>query len=71
MSDKQIVKEYTKDDLTIVWQPHMCTHETKCWKGLIQVFNPKNRPWINLDGATKQRIIDQVQQCPSKALSIK
>lgn len=72
MSDKkQIVKEYSKDDLTIVWKPDACTHSKKCWKELLQVFDPRNRPWINLDGATSERIKKQVGSCPSGALSLK
>jgi uncharacterized Fe-S cluster protein YjdI len=46
-----------------------CIHSTKCWKGLIQVFDPRKRPWINLDGAEKEQIIEQVKTCPSGALS--
>lgn len=72
MSDKkQIVKEYSKDDLTIVWKPDACTHSKKCWKELLQVFDPRNRPWINLEGATSERIKKQVGACPSGALSLK
>ena len=66
---KEVVKEYSNKDITVVWKPDMCIHSKKCWQGLIQVFNPKNRPWINMDGATTKRIKDQVEQCPSGALS--
>lgn len=68
---KQIVKEYSNDDLTIVWKPDTCTHSKKCWKELLQVFDPRNRPWINLEGATSERIKKQVSSCPSGALSLK
>ena len=72
MSDKkQIVKEYSNNDLTIVWKPDVCTHSKKCWKELIQVFDPRNRPWVNLEGATSERIKQQVRNCPSNALSLK
>lgn len=71
MTKKQIIKEYTNGEVTVVWQPHMCTHSKKCWKGLLQVFDPRNKPWVNMEGATSKRIVDQVNQCPSKALSIK
>lgn len=60
---------YTKDDLTIVWKPGQCTHSTKCWKGLISVFNPQRKPWIDMDGATREEIMEQVKKCPSGALS--
>ncbi|HVZ57476.1 MAG TPA: (4Fe-4S)-binding protein [Chitinophagaceae bacterium] len=60
---------YTNGDITVVWKPERCQHATRCWKGLIEVFNPKERPWINMAGAPTQRIIEQVEQCPSGALS--
>lgn len=60
---------YTNDDITVVWKPNICQHSTLCWKGLIAVFNPKERPWIKMDGAVTERIIEQVKKCPSGALS--
>jgi uncharacterized Fe-S cluster protein YjdI len=61
--------KYSNDDITVVWKPELCQHSSFCWKGLIQVFNPQNKPWININGATTERIIDQVKKCPSGALS--
>ena len=66
---REIIK-YTKGTLTVVWQPKMCTHSTLCWKGLIQVFNPRARPWVNMEGSSEEQIIEQVKKCPSGALSI-
>jgi uncharacterized Fe-S cluster protein YjdI len=66
------IKEYSNDEITIVWKPERCIHSTVCWKGaegLLSVFNPRERPWIKPRGATTQRIIDQVERCPSGALS--
>ena len=55
--------------MTVVWKPGICIHSTLCWKGLLSVFNPKEKPWIKMDGATTERIIEQVRKCPSGALS--
>lgn len=72
MSDnKEITKEYTNDDMTVFWKPNACIHSKKCWKGLLQVFNPQNRPWVNMEGATTNRIKKQIDECPSGALSYK
>ena len=62
-------KRYTKDELTVIWQPELCIHSTLCWKGLNDVFNPKIRPWINMTGAEINQIKEQVEKCPSGALS--
>jgi len=61
--------KYTNDEITVVWKPEICRHSTLCWKGLIEVFDPREKPWIKMDGATTDRIIEQVKKCPSGALS--
>ncbi|MDB5196224.1 MAG: hypothetical protein JWP88_594 [Flaviaesturariibacter sp.] len=61
---------YAKDEITVVWQPKLCTHSAVCFKGLPQVFDPRKRPWVNISGAETERIIEQVERCPSGALSI-
>ncbi len=70
--EKDITKKYTNGEVTIVWKPGMCIHSTICWKqatGLPQVFNPRERPWIKAEGASSARIVEQVEKCPSGALS--
>jgi uncharacterized Fe-S cluster protein YjdI len=67
--DKQITKKYTNGEVTVVWKPHICIHSGVCWSHLLSVFNPWKRPWINMEGATSERIIEQVRNCPSGALS--
>lgn len=68
---KEIIKEYTKDGVTILWQPGKCIHSAVCVGGLPEVFKPNEKPWINIDGATGERIAEQVKKCPSGALSLK
>lgn len=66
---KEVFK-YTNGEINVVWKPKLCMHSTNCWKGLGEVFNPKARPWINMDGSSTEKIIEQVNKCPSGALSI-
>lgn len=61
--------KYTNEEVTVVWKPNVCIHSTLCWKGLIEVFNPREKPWIKMDGAATEKIIEQVRKCPSGALS--
>lgn len=70
MKNKKKTKKYTNGEITVVWQPAVCSHSKRCWEGLGGVFNPQARPWVNMDGATTDRIVEQVRQCPSGALSI-
>lgn len=63
--------EYTQGELTVLWQPRKCVHSGICVAGLRAVFNPKQRPWVDLSKATAQQVIAQVAECPSGALSIK
>ncbi len=65
----KIKKNYTKKGLTVVWEPDLCIHSTKCFKGLPGVFDPQKRPWINVDGASTDEIKSQIEICPSGALS--
>ena len=72
MDQNNIIKEYSNGAITVVWQPGKCQHSTICWKqatGLPEVFNPIVRPWIKMEGAGSERIIEQVKKCPSGALS--
>lgn len=62
-------KPYTNGEITVIWKPGVCLHSAKCVQGLGEVFNVKNRPWIDMEGASSDRIIRQVEQCPSGALS--
>lgn len=66
---REITKEYSNGEITIVWQPAKCIHATHCWKELPEVFNPKKRPWINPNGAPTDRIIKQIDRCPTEALT--
>ena len=69
MSEK--IKEYESEELTVVWKAEKCIHSEICFKGLPDVFDPKARPWVNVKGENDQRIKEQIDKCPSGALSYK
>ena len=69
MDPKNVVKEYSNGEVTIVWKSSLCQHSANCVRGLPSVFNHKSHPWINANGAGTQEIIDQVKKCPSGALT--
>jgi len=71
MPNQAIIKEYSNGEVTVVWQPAKCIHSTICFRSLPQVFNPQQRPWVKVDAATTERLIEQIKSCPSGALSYK
>ena len=69
--DRETEKEvtYTNQEVTIVWKPEFCQHSARCWSQLPEVFDYKKKPWINPNGASSEKIIEQIKKCPSGALS--
>jgi len=64
-----IVKHYTLNGITVTWKPALCIHSGICFRGLPLVFDPRRRPWIELQNADNDEITAQVERCPSGALS--
>lgn len=65
---KDITKKYSNGEVTIIWKPGLCIHSGNCWRGLHAVFHPEQLPWITPEGSTTEKIIAQVNNCPSGAL---
>ena len=66
---KEVTKHYSNGEVTIVWKNTLCIHSGNCFTGLPKVFHPLKLPWITPEEATTEKIIEQVKQCPSGALS--
>jgi uncharacterized Fe-S cluster protein YjdI len=66
---KDIIKRYSNGEITVIWQPSLCVHSAICARGLPKVFDPRRRPWVVLDGFDSATIAEQVERCPSGALS--
>ena len=63
------IKEYSNGEVTVVWEAEKCIHSAMCVKGLPNVFKPNDRPWIDIDAATSEDLVNTVKKCPSGALS--
>lgn len=63
--------EYSNGQTTVLWQPGKCAHSANCVRNLPSVFKPREKPWIKMDGAASEEIVEAISKCPSGALSIK
>ena len=62
---------YSNGEVTVIWKPGICIHSGICFKGLPGVFDPRRKPWIDVQQSDTRTIIEQVKKCPSGALSYK
>lgn len=62
------MKEYKNKDIVVYWHPEQCAHPGTCLRTLPEVFCLENRPWINVDAASPEKIIQCIDKCPSGAL---
>lgn len=69
MEKKDIAMKYSNEEITVVWKPQLCIHSKHCWKELSDVFKPSERPWVKIDAADPEKIMAQIDKCPSAALS--
>ena len=67
--NKEIKKEYSNNEIVIVWKPQTCIHAAECVKALPKVYNPNESPWLKIENATSEELKAQISKCPSGALS--
>jgi uncharacterized Fe-S cluster protein YjdI len=67
---RDVVKRDTREDVTVVWQPGLCMHSRVCFHGLPAVFDPRRRPWIDMEGAELATIVEQVKRCRSGSCTL-
>lgn len=66
---RKIIKKYSNGEVTVVWNPEICQHSAICFRGLPEVFDPRERPWIRPENSNTDAITAQVDRCPSAALT--
>jgi uncharacterized Fe-S cluster protein YjdI len=64
----ELKKEYTNGEVAIVRKSVTCIHSGECVKNLPKVYKPK-KTWIKMENATTEELKNQIDKCPSWALS--
>jgi len=57
---KEIIKEYSNEELSIIWKPQICIHAAECVKRLPKVYKPKEKPWLIIENATTEELKLQI-----------
>jgi uncharacterized Fe-S cluster protein YjdI len=63
-----VKKEYATDEIVFEWEPRLCYHSHNCVRSLPQVFDPEQRPWVQIGAASADQVEAAVARCPSGAL---
>src|SRR6266496_4458546 len=61
-------KAYQGGEITVYFDAQRCRHFAECLRGLPEVFNGKQRPWIAPDAASAALVAEVIRRCPSGAL---
>ncbi len=60
---------YSNGEITVVWEPELCSHTAICFTELPEVFKPEEQKWIDMKGASTEKIMKQCDRCPTGALT--
>jgi len=61
-------KAYQGSEITVYFDVQRCRHSGECLRGLPEVFNVRQRPWIAPDAASAALVAEVTGRCPSGAL---
>ena len=61
-------KAYKGEAITVFFDARRCLHVAECVRGLPEVFDTDQRPWIQPDYAAVKTVAEVVRRCPTGAL---
>lgn len=63
--------DYEGAEITVTYNPRVCSHAAECGRLASHIFNPEQKPWVQPDKGTLDDVRAVIAACPSGALSIK
>lgn len=63
-----VERVYRGDGIEVSWEPRLCYHVAACIAGDPDVFDPRAKPWVRLEGADPEHVAEVVSRCPTGAL---
>ncbi|HEX2095224.1 MAG TPA: (4Fe-4S)-binding protein, partial [Longimicrobiaceae bacterium] len=63
-----LTREYRSDRISVLWFAERCIHSAECIRALPRVFDPRRRPWVQIDDAAADAVAEAVLRCPTGAL---
>ena len=61
-------KAFQGSEITVYFDPQRCRHSAECLRGLPEVFDVRQRPWIAPDAGGAALVAEVIRRCPSGAL---
>ena len=62
------LQTYETAEITVTFDPNLCTHSARCIRGLPAVFDIREKRWVRPERAPAADVAAQVARCPSGAL---
>lgn len=69
-SGKDSLRRYEGGDVTVLYNPRICSHAAECIATAPKSFDPDQKPWIDPDKSPADVIRAAVAHCPSGALQL-
>ena len=61
---------YEGAEVTVTFNPRLCSHAAECGRIAKNIFNVKQKPWVQPDSGTVEEVKAVVAACPSGALQM-
>lgn len=61
---------YEGQEITVSFNPRLCSHAAQCGKLAKHIFDPSQKPWVQPDNGTVAEVEAVIAACPSGALQM-